>query len=298
MGSYYGQEDSAELRVVFKDGDGNVLDTVSTGEVKTYGSMEYHEIDGYIAEGAATATVEMLMHRAAGNDADGYFDNMQFQVYESSIKIAGTVEPDSVIDSLTIGDEAGQTLEIDPMRISVDAEGHFEVDGIDVTALESGKLPVTMQNHDLAGNSNIVTEEILANRIVGSEADDTLLYEAGKTIDGGEGHDVLVLNQNESIDFSNLPTGTDVKHIETLDLTQNGDHHIENLSLDDVIEMTDGDNVLVIDGDEVDKVGVPEAPKDYTVEKTVENGYDVYTYSSTDGDPTVTLKIDQEVQHG
>jgi hypothetical protein len=102
---------------------------------------------------------------------------------------------------------------------------------------------------------------------------------------------------HDTIDFSAL-SDDEIRNIERIDMVDGRAREIDGLTLDDVIEMTDGENVLVIDGDEADRVGVPEAPQNYTVEKTVENGYDVYTYSSTDGDPTVTLKIDQDIQHG
>ncbi len=90
---------------------------------------------------------------------------------------------------------------------------------------------------------------------------------------------------------------TKVENIEKLDLTVNGNHDIKDLTLDDVIEMTDDDNTLVIEGDSADSVDVPDAPAGYSVTQTSEGGYDVFTYTGSSGDPTVTLKIDQDVPH-
>ena len=124
--------------------------------------------------------------------------------------------------------------------------------------------------------------------------DDTLVYDKlDSIIDGGEGNDVLFIN--ESIDFSAL-IGDKIKNIETISLENGSSEKLSNLTLDDVINMTDGDNTLVIEGESSDEVDVPDTPAGYNVTVSSEGGYDVYTYSS-DNDPTVILKIDQDVQH-
>ena len=129
------------------------------------------------------------------------------------------------------------------------------------------------------------------------EGDDIFFLEKGRHIDGKVGEDTLILHNNESIDLSLLGPETRIENIETINLGPNGDHEISNLTLDDVLEMTDDNNTLVIDGDRGDKVNVPDTPMGYSVEKTTDGGYDVYTYSSSTGDPTVILKIDQDVSH-
>jgi len=88
-----------------------------------------------------------------------------------------------------------------------------------------------------------------------------------------------------------------LKNIEVIDMRNGTSQELENLTLDDVIEMTDDDNTLVIEGDSADSVDVPDAPAGYSVTQTSEGGYDVFTYTGSSGDPTVTLKIDQDVPH-
>lgn len=131
----------------------------------------------------------------------------------------------------------------------------------------------------------------------GDTGNDTLVYDAQDIlIDGGTGSDTLLFTSNTTIDFSILDSTTNpVKNVEVLDLTQ-AKVTITNLSLNDVIDMTDSNNTLTILGDSGDKVNVPAISGDYTVAKTVESGFDVYTYSHT-GDPTVVVKIDQDIQH-
>ena len=133
--------------------------------------------------------------------------------------------------------------------------------------------------------------------LYGGAGNDTLVYDSvDSKIDGGIGSDILLFTSNTTIDFSSLDSTTNpVKNVEVLDLTQ-ANVTITNLSLNDVIDMTDGNNTLTILGDSGDKVNVPAVSGDYTVAKTVESGFDVYTYSHT-GDPTVVVKIDQDIQH-
>ncbi|MBE9819094.1 retention module-containing protein [Campylobacter concisus] len=103
------------------------------------------------------------------------------------------------------------------------------------------------------------------------------------TIDGGAGYDTLKIAD----DSVNL---TKVTNIEKLDLTQ-GNHNI-TLSAKDVLDMTDSNNRLRIDGDSGDNLGL--ASKGW-VEDTSANitGYKVYT--NTEGVHTVTLEVQDQV---
>ena len=121
------------------------------------------------------------------------------------------------------------------------------------------------------------------------EGDDTVSIgknasiDGSSTIDGGAGIDTLKIADG-SIDFSR------VKNFEKLDLTQ-GDHNV-TLSAKDVLDMTDNNNKLRIDGDRGDNLGL--TSKGW-VEDTSANitGYKVYT--NTEGVHTVTLEVKDEV---
>ena len=116
-------------------------------------------------------------------------------------------------------------------------------------------------------------------------------------IDGGSGVDTLVLPSATNIDFSTLDTATNpIKNIEVIDLGISGTNTLSNLSLADVIDMTDSNNDLYILGntsDSVDFEGSGWIKGTSTVTETV-NGtvhtFDVYTNA---GDNTVTVKVEQ-----
>lgn len=119
-------------------------------------------------------------------------------------------------------------------------------------------------------------------------------------LDGGTGMDTLILAKDgNNIDFSVMGVDGVIKNIETIDLGHGGDadnHILSNLTLDDVIQMTDANNTLTIMGDASDFVNIPVHTGNYTAPViTVDGGYDIYTYESATDDPTVILKIETTI---
>jgi len=92
-----------------------------------------------------------------------------------------------------------------------------------------------------------------SDEIYGGSGDDTITYDSDDSIiDGGAGDDTLVLDTNTGIDFSALDN-PDIQNIENIDLS--GDNSLTKLTLQDVIDMTDGTNkTLIIKGDSLDSV--------------------------------------------
>ncbi|MBL4730880.1 MAG: tandem-95 repeat protein, partial [Sulfurimonas sp.] len=86
--------------------------------------------------------------------------------------------------------------------------------------------------------------------LVGTDGDDTIYASTTDiSIDGGLGNDTLVLTENV-IDFSTLDVI--IQNIENIDVTE-GAHDI-TLKLAEVLDMTDSDNLLRIDGDGDDTI--------------------------------------------
>lgn len=146
--------------------------------------------------------------------------------------------------------------------------------------------------------------------LIGGDGDDVLisdLHTIGDTlygdtqidaIDGGDGTDTLVLTTGANIDFGALDSGNNpITGIEVIDLSQNGDHQLQNISHQDVIDMTGGGNILTILGDSAgDVVSVDQNTMQYDGVSTetingVDYNFDIYSSISTI-DPTVTLRIE------
>jgi len=157
---------------------------------------------------------------------------------------------------------------------------------------------------DLANNESIEIENIYMKSLstetiwshdadgysLGTPASDTLLYE-DNGVDGQQGVDILVLNNNENIDMPLL-----AKNIEKIDLSVNGSHEINNITLSDIVGITDSANDLIVFGGMDDSISLKDDGLNIWTKGTdvVENGL-TYSQYTNSGDDTVVLKIYEEV---
>ncbi|MDD2368061.1 MAG: hypothetical protein PHQ90_02085, partial [Sulfuricurvum sp.] len=135
-----------------------------------------------------------------------------------------------------------------------------------------------------------------SDALYGGVGNETLVFDAADSvIDGGTGTDSLILLTGTSIDFSALDSSK-ISNIETINLSQNGDHTLTNLSYADVINMTDSNHTLTILGDSAnDKVQLTQTDSWSHSGTVTESGhtFDVYTSNGASAtDPTVTVKVE------
>ncbi len=92
--------------------------------------------------------------------------------------------------------------------------------------------------------------------LYGDVGNDKLLFDAkDAVVDGGAGIDTLILSTGTSINFNTLDTSNNpIKNMEVIDLGITGQHSLTNISLQDVIDMTDTNNDLYILGNSADTV--------------------------------------------
>jgi len=137
-----------------------------------------------------------------------------------------------------------------------------------------------------------------SDSLSGGEGNDSFIFDSADTlVDGGAGTDTLILVGNTAIDFDAWDSSA-LKNIEVIDLT-GGDHQLSNLSLSDVVNMTDVNNNIYILGDAGDSVdfqnsdGWEISVVTPTVTQTVngvEHTFDVYVNAD---DPTVMVHVEQ-----
>ncbi|MDN5048504.1 VWA domain-containing protein, partial [Aliarcobacter butzleri] len=189
----------------------------------------------------------------------------------------------------------------------------------DMTTLEKNmaKFDYIKEHHsdlnvegDTRGGDDIISGGTGRDIIYGQGGDDTIITDLntnnGKEdgdiiIDGGTGYDTLILEGDNNIDFSLLKDAS-ITNIEAIDLTQ-GNHKLQNLTLDDVLKISGEDNTIKISGDEFDSVTfkntVGDDGKENAWSKTegtgADKGYDIYMNS---GDPTVQVKVEQPISDG
>ncbi|MDP2077651.1 MAG: hypothetical protein Q8J85_06355, partial [Sulfuricurvum sp.] len=136
----------------------------------------------------------------------------------------------------------------------------------------------------------------------GGAGNDTLVMDAADVlIDGGTGTDTLILTAGTDINFANL--GDIIKNIEIIDLgagtEAGGNHSLTNLSLQDVIDMTDSNNNLIILGDAGDTVDFLNSNgwvKGTSSTEIVNGSFHTLDHYTNTIDPTVLVKVETLIQ--
>lgn len=106
-------------------------------------------------------------------------------------------------------------------------------------------------------------------------------------IDMGTGNDIFKLLSGQNINFATL--GNVLKNIEEIDLNANGKNELTNITLQDVIDMTDDKNEIKIIGTGEDKVTLS---SEWKLNTTLsDTDFNVYS----NDDETVKLKIQNDI---
>ncbi len=167
-----------------------------------------------------------------------------------------------------------------------------------IQAARSGTLNITASTSDGSDTSVPVSASMAftINDVPATTGANTLLYD-GNPLNGLGGVDVVQFRLGEDIDFAAGPVP--LSNIETLDLMPAGqDHSVSNLSLADVLNLTDGNHILSILGDAGDSVSLKNgvvAEDAWSKTSSVNDGghnFDVYTNAL---DPSVTVRIEQAI---
>ena len=134
-----------------------------------------------------------------------------------------------------------------------------------------------------------------ANTLRGGAGNDKLVFSADNLLmDGGDGIDTLLINTaGTTIDFNSFNSSV-IDNMEVIDMTGNGSQSLTNLTTSDVIEMTDSNNTLFINGSNADSVQLSGNDWTNTNNTTTQNGntYEVYSFSDTNGSYNVMIDTD------
>jgi len=106
--------------------------------------------------------------------------------------------------------------------------------------------------------------------------------------------DNLTLESSINIDFDKVDDLSKLNNLSEIDLSQNGDHDILNLSLQDVLDITGSSKELKIIGDNADNVSLKNEGNTWSkVAGTgADSGFDIYSNSD---DPTVKVKVQTDI---
>lgn len=127
------------------------------------------------------------------------------------------------------------------------------------------------------------------DNLYGQDGDDKLVFENyDKVVDGGNGFDIAYFEDSGCIDIEAI------KNIEVLDMKYNGKNTLD-LSIGDVVDMTDDCNYLEIRGDLEDRITLDSNKWiEYETIDSGKDGVNYRTFNST-GNCCATLKIEEDV---
>jgi len=117
-------------------------------------------------------------------------------------------------------------------------------------------------------------------------------------LDGGAGLDTLAIDGDANIDLSALDDN--LSNIEQINLGD-GEQNITSLHVDDVLNVTDTDAILRIDGDSSDSINLNTQGDDAEwklgdFKTDAETGSTYQEYVAVDPDSTVTIEVDTDIQ--
>ena len=170
--------------------------------------------------------------------------------------------------------------------------------------LGDGDNKLSVETHDVTGSKittgsgidTITIDKNVINSTINLGGGDDIIKVGwlgnNKTIDGGEGHDTLALtNSGKTIDLSHI--AKQAHNFEEIDISNGKADATLKVSLKDVLNLTDGDNILKISGDKDDAVSFKDAGQ-WSKGGVSADGYTSYT-GSFDG-KTVTVQIEDEIK--
>ena len=166
-------------------------------------------------------------------------------------------------------------------------EGTDGVDSVLITIEDTITTRVSI--YGTAGDDTIVGTD--ANEAIFAGAgNDTITTSLGNdTIDGGDGFDTVIVADGTTLDFGLLD------NIEQIDLSNGVNDILSNLSLDDVLDMTDGNNELIITGDAGDDVTAVDTTGWTAVSESSNAGTTTYEYSKDGSGDSITLTVDDQI---
>ncbi|PVV24906.1 MAG: hypothetical protein B6D78_00935 [gamma proteobacterium symbiont of Ctena orbiculata] len=297
-----------EVRVDgFMDTNGNIVSTIRTDEQ----AVNPFEIMGSIVSTDPLPVVTGNVSNSTGGDGSltdvvwgdtsspygvltvDPHGNYSFQLNRET---KDGLDPGETINetfSYSITDEDG---DVSSATLTITIGGYQSIDGSPVADILSGGavneyIAGYEGNDTLIGNGgdDVLDGGAGSDQSSGGSGNDTLIFDPADTLLSGDaGFDTLIAPDNDDLDFSSISS---ISNIERIDLTV-GDHDIMNLSVDDVLTMTDSDNLLEILGDTSDSV---ELSSDWheSGNSVTQNGHTFTEYLNADD--SVTLLIEDQV---
>jgi len=270
-----------------RDGNGSKLTDINDDIVNNWKALNIDktytigigtdELNEYLREISKTPDDDVIII----NDAKDLSSTLESTV-DASIK-------GNAFDNISGGD--GE-ISIDSIRVDDNeyTKNSFPEDGLAIG--EDGKLLFDFDTGDYsysAKSDEFDNNTVKSFSVTASDEDgDETTFDVNIDIQVDAQINTLVLNSKENIDFSNIDN---LEKIDTIDLSQEGKNEVLNLSLEDVLEISNSGKSITIKGDDEDKVSF--ADTDDWTKGDSSDGFITYT---NDTNSDVTVKIDEDIQ--
>ena len=172
-----------------------------------------------------------------------------------------------------------------------------EANGDSSTATSSAQIEIdgTASAETVDGTSadEVIDAKEGADTINAGAGDDNIVLDVNDTsIDGGEGLDTLLISDGMDIDLSALDDN--ISNIEVIDLGE-GSQNITSLSIEDVLNITDTDNILRIDGDDSDTIDLDTEWTLGGFKTDAETGATYQEVTGVEDGQSITLEINTDI---
>jgi len=190
--------------------------------------------------------------------------------------------------------DGSETMSLEISGLNESAQFQLE-DGSEVSATFAdnkwtleGVSYENINNIQFAHDKSVDTVNVNASTVDGSVVSTSESTGSFK-LDIAEVSGTFKLDAGLSLDFSKLDDLSSAKNIDTIDLGIAGENKLENLTLDDILDMTDSNNEIKIDGDNADSVALTGG--DWS--KGASDG--TYTEYTNNSDDTVKVKVEDTI---
>ncbi len=254
----------------------------------------------------------LIIGTPAGSGSDFYIDSIQGYSVDINSALtlmkntALTIEESYLIDNDTDIDH-NDILNITAINstgtigeVHLDTDGNVIYDPVGrFDHLAAGEIAHDTFTYTLSDGIEESTATVTVNIIGSDSANDgsvTMLASSLSNYDGGDGYDSVTLTSifGQTLDFDDI--SSKLHNIEHLDFNSLiGKMTINDITPDNVANMTDSDHVLKISGEADDTLQLSGFTKDEAASANLE-GYNIYSGTSTGG-AEITLHIDQDITH-
>ena len=273
-----------DLTAILTDTDGSeTLSSVTISDLPA--GVTVKESDNVTNNGDGTYSISVTSGVASAITLVSSYglSNEQLNDIQASVTATESNSGDTATTTATedLAEVAGLEIDISDVDSTVVNGDDFDVtggDGDDTFELDSSDF--TFETADGGSESDSFSASDI------STEHDNL---DGK-IDGGDGYDTLIFEDDISLDFEQM--AEDVKNMEAIDMKNQQANDLGDVSAADVLKMTDEDNVLKIIGDDADSIGLKEDEGwNKSDQKVTEDGetFDVWTNDD------VTVFVDESI---